>query len=183
MAGVVLLPSLALSVLSFRLITRLSAAERLNLMHDADGRRWYLEQQLGQALRLQALEAARLVGPKLLASTEPDKIRERLARYHIDGWFDTLHLDVSSTDATTHSVATDERELQVEREALAQQAPETFVGPSGVQALPLLNGRGDPLGLLRFRYTRDGQSAVVKQWFEHELGAPWNDDAIEIFIE
>jgi signal transduction histidine kinase len=183
LAGVVLLPSLALSVLSFRLITRLSAAERLNLMHDADGRRWYLEQQLGQALRLQALEAARLVGPKLLAMSEPTQIRERLTRYGMDEWFDTLHLDVSSTDTTRHSVEADERELQVEREALAQQAPEPFVGDSGVQALPLLNGRGDPLGLLRFRYTRAGQSAVVKQWFEHELGAPWDDDAVEIFID
>lgn len=183
LAAVVLLPSLALSVLAFRLITRLSAAEHLNLLHDADGRRWYLEQQLGQALRLQALEAARLVGPKLLASGHRDEVRATLARYGIEGWFETLHLDVSSTETPTTSVAADERELQVEREALVSQGPEPYLGASGVEALPLLNGRGDPLGLLRFRYSRSGQSAVVKQWFEHELGAPWDDDAVEIFID
>jgi signal transduction histidine kinase len=183
LAGVVLLPSLALSVLSFRFITRLAAAERLNLLHEADGRRWYLEQQLGQALRLQALEAARLVGPKLLASGQPERVREQLSQFGIDEWFETLHLDVSSSEATAGSVLADARELQVEREALASQGPEAFLGASGVEALPLLNGRGDPLGLLRFRYSRAGQAAVVRKWFEHEFSSPWDDDSVEIFID
>jgi signal transduction histidine kinase len=183
LAGVVLLPSLALSVLSFRFITRLAAAERLNLLHDADGRRWYLEQQLGQALRLQALEAARLVGPRVLASGPPERIHDQLSQFGVDAWFDTLHLDVSSVEATTGSVLADARELQVEREALASQGPEPFLGASGIEALPLLNGRGDPLGLLRFRYTRAGLAAVIRKWFDHEFAAPWDDDSVEIFID
>src|SRR5688500_14314986 len=81
LAVVILLAYLALAALSFRLIERLLVGDRANILHDADGRRWYFEQQLGQAQRLQPLEAARVVGPKLLAADRPELVREELARF------------------------------------------------------------------------------------------------------
>jgi signal transduction histidine kinase len=180
LAGAVLLPTLSLSVLSVRFITRPAEAERANLLHEADGLRWYLEQQLDQAMRLKALEAARVVGATALAAEDPEQLRRQLARFHVDAFFETLHLDVASPLSRRDG---DDRVLQVEREAIASQGPEPFLGASGEEALPLLDGRGEPLGLLRFRYTRAGQAAVVREWFENDFSAPWDDDSVELFFD
>src|SRR5258708_15056091 len=64
--GAVLLPSVALSVLSFHAVPKYAENLKISLLKQADKVLYYLERDLERAARTKALEAARAVGPEKL---------------------------------------------------------------------------------------------------------------------
>src|SRR4030042_4085293 len=61
--GAVLLPSIALSVLSFNAVPKQAENLKISLLKQAEQLLYYAEQDLEQSTRKRALEAARAVGP------------------------------------------------------------------------------------------------------------------------
>ncbi len=62
--GAVLLPSIALSVLSFNAVPKHAENLKISLLRQAEQLLYYVEQDLEKAARKKALEAARAVGPE-----------------------------------------------------------------------------------------------------------------------
>src|SRR5512140_3322303 len=78
--GAVLLPSVALSVLSFNAVPKHSEYLKMSLLQQADQLLGYAEENLEAATRRKALKAARAVGPERLLEGRPAEIRAALAQ-------------------------------------------------------------------------------------------------------
>jgi hypothetical protein len=76
--GAVLLPSVALSVLSFNAVPKHAENMRMSLLRQADQLLAYAEQDLEKSARRKALEAARAVGPERLLEGRPSEVRKAL---------------------------------------------------------------------------------------------------------
>jgi signal transduction histidine kinase len=155
-AVVIVLPSLGLSIVSLRLIDRLARDEVANLIRASEAVPWYYEERMNRALEARALHAARIVGYDALR--DPQATRERLEAAHL-ALFESLTIDGPGAPAP----------------------PGVLLATARGAALPLDDDEGHPLGTLRYRYSKEGLKAVLKQSL-NDRSAPWDDDSVEIFI-
>src|SRR5512142_1960222 len=96
--GAVLLPSVALSVMSFNAVPKHRAYLKMSLLQQADQLLGYVEDNLEVATRKKALQAARAVGPERLLEGRPAEIRAALQAAGMgDVQFDTFRLEAWSS--------------------------------------------------------------------------------------
>jgi len=172
--GAVLLPSVALSVLSFNAVPKHAENMKLALLRQADQLLYGLEQELETSTRRKALQAARAVGPDLLLEGRPEQIRAALVRAGLGTMrFDSLRLEAwSSARVGDGGVrARGQDELRALRDALGGVLPP--VGREEEDAVPLANPGGEDLGVVRFRFAHDyAHRQMVRDFFEQEFQDP-----------
>jgi signal transduction histidine kinase len=147
--GAVLVPSLALSYVSWHFVKKVAAHEKTSKKARADSVLIHLEKELTRAARWRALEAAQVVGVDRLLDGRPGVVQPALVQYGFgDNVFETLHLEGSSPRELAHTgraTETDEmRELLTALEPLpagSQEDAVAWIGPDGRIT-----------GTLRFKY-------------------------------
>jgi signal transduction histidine kinase len=173
--GAVLLPSIALSVLSFHDVPRYAETLRIGLLKQADKVLYYTEKELEMMARARALEAARAVGPERLLEGRPEVIRTALDQAGlIETQFDALRLEtwspVSGLKTALGGSGTDD--LRMLRDALKvyDAAPG---GPESEDSVPLTTPEGKELGVLRFRFACGYvHGTFLRNYFENEFANP-----------
>jgi signal transduction histidine kinase len=172
--GAVLLPSIALSVLSFHAVPKHAEVLKLGLLKQADRMLGYLEKDLETAARKRALEAARRVGPEPLLEGTPETVRMALESAGFPGAvFESLRLEARSPLAAglRPNARPATEDIRVIRDAL--RAFDPMPGADGEDAVPLTNPEGKELGVLRFRYAQDYVSRdLLRDFFEHDFANP-----------
>src|SRR5262249_4195747 len=150
--GAVLLPSVALSYLSFQAIPRQAEAMKLLSLKAADRLLFYVEEDLERKARILALEAARIVGPERLLDGRREVIQAALLNAGIPpDTFDALRLEGSSPLSKLSIVLNRTREVDTLREALnVMNLPSA---PDGLESLPLAGEDSKMAGVLRYRYS------------------------------
>jgi signal transduction histidine kinase len=171
-AGAVLLPSVALSVLSFYAVPKQAEAMQIQMVRQAERALKYVEADLDNAARTKALEAARSVGTELLLEGRSDAIQAALSQVGMAGTFDTLILEASSPRAGVHLLGAGDRDLAMLREAI-EGVIEPIPGPEGDDALPLTGGEGGVEGMLRFRFSCGYvHGTLLRRYFETDFINP-----------
>jgi signal transduction histidine kinase len=171
--GAVLLPSIALSVLSFNAVPKHAENLKISLKRQAEKMLAYVEQDLETAARARALEAARAVGPDLLLEGRPRVIRAALHKAGMDQVeFDSLRLEAwSPVRAEERRMEPGQGEVDALREALAG-----FDIPAAAEeedSVPLKTQGGKKLGVVRFRFSCDYvHRKLVRDFFENEFVNP-----------
>ena len=95
--GAVLLPSIALSVLSFNAVPKHAENLKISLLKQSEQLLSFVEQDLETATRRKALEAARAVGPELMLEGRRAQVEAALAGAGLaDLQFDSLRLEAWS---------------------------------------------------------------------------------------
>ncbi|HUL77271.1 MAG TPA: HAMP domain-containing sensor histidine kinase [Vicinamibacteria bacterium] len=177
--GAVLLPSVALSVLSFNAVPKHAENLKISLLKQAQQLLYYAEQDLEQATRRKALEAARAVGPERLLEGRRVPIAAALAEAGMaDIQFDSLRLEAwSKVRGTPGPGPAASDELRALSEALTGRP----FGPGGPgrpppeeeDAVPLTTVSGEELGVVRFRFTCDyAHRRLVREFFEKHFVNP-----------
>jgi signal transduction histidine kinase len=172
--GAVLLPSIALSVLSFNAVPKHAENFKLSLKRGADKVLADVEQSLETAARARALKAARAVGTDLLLEGRQRAIRAALKRAGLgDMQFDSLRLEAWSP-ARGEGGERGGDDVRALREAL--RGMDLRVGRDEREeedAVPLTSPSGEQLGMVRFRFSADYvQKRLMPQFFEHEFVNP-----------
>jgi len=168
--GAVLLPSVALSVLSFNAVPKQAENLKISLLKQAEQLLYYAEQDLEQSTRKRALEAARAVGPERLLEGRRAEVEAALAEAGMaDVRFDSFRLEAwSKTRVAPEPGGSEMRAL---REALSGVAARP--GREEEDAVPLTTVSGEELGVVRFRFTADfARRRLVREFFEHQFTNP-----------
>jgi len=171
--GAVLLPSVALSVLSFNSIPKHAENLKISLKRQADKILYYVEQDLETAARARALEAARAVGMEPLLEGRPKVIRAALDQAGLDEMrFDTLRLEAWSPAGGAGRRGRGEgADVRALRDAL--QGIELASGREDEDAVPLTSPGGEQLGTVRFRFSCEYvHGRLVRDFFEHQFVNP-----------
>lgn len=171
--GAVLLPSVALSVLSFSAVPKQAENLKISLLRQAEQLLYYVEQDLEQAARKRALEAARAVGPERLLEGRRAEIEAALAEAGMaDVEFDSFRLEAwSKTRVAPGPVEPGRSEMRALREALSGGASRPARGEE--DAVPLTTAGGEELGVVRFRFAADfARRRLVRDFFEHQFANP-----------
>jgi len=174
--GAVLLPSIALSVLSFNAVPKHAENLKISLRRQAQKVLSYVEQDLETAARARALEAARVVGPDLLLEGRPRVIRAALRDAGMEELkFDSLRLEAWSPMRPEKGRSEPgSGDVDALREALA--GLDLPVMGEEEDAVPLKTHGGKKLGMVRFRFSCDYvHRKLVRDFFESEFVNP--DDA------
>jgi signal transduction histidine kinase len=172
--GAVLLPSVALSVLSFNAVPKQAENLKISLLKQAEQLLYYAEQDLEQTTRKKALEAARAVGTDRLLEGRPAEIEAALAEAGMaDVEFDSFRLEAWSKTRVAPGPAEPGRsEMRALREALSGVATRSGRGEKE-DAVPLTTASGEELGVVRFRFTCDfAHRRLVREFFEHQFVNP-----------
>jgi signal transduction histidine kinase len=173
-AGAVLVPSIALSVLSFYSVPRQAEAMKMELLRRADKVLGYVEKDLESSARQAALQAARAVGTEKLLDGRPRVIRAALAAAGIDpSEFDSLRLEAASPRQGQRpgGAARSRSEVDLLREAL--QVGEVEPSSGDEDAVTLLGGESQPYGVLRFRIScAFAHRELVRRYFDKEYSNP-----------
>ena len=168
--GAVLLPSLALSYVSWHFVKKLAATEKMSKTKRAESVLYYLEKELRRTAQQQAQEAAQVVGLDRLLDGRPQVVQPALRDAGIgDDVFVTLHLEGSSPRAVQAAQA--RRERDDEREVLAALDPM----PAGAQeeTVAWIGADGRITGTLRFKYTCEYlHQRLLQNYFEKEFRNP-----------
>jgi signal transduction histidine kinase len=173
--GAVLLPSIALSVLSFNAVPKHAENLKINLLRQAEQVLYYVEQDLEKTARARALKAARAVDEQVLLEGRPKAIRAALATAGVkDVEFETLRLEAWSpargAGETAEPVGSDVRAL---REALREFEPRPGTGAEGEDSVPLTTLDGQQLGVVRFRFSCDYvHRRLLREFFERQFVNP-----------
>jgi signal transduction histidine kinase len=178
--GAVLLPSVALSYVSFQAIPRQAEAMKLLLMKGADRALFYVEEDLERKARGTVLEAARIVGPERLLDGRPEVIQAALRDAGLGAdTFETLRLEGSSPVSKLSVVLSRAREVDTLREALnVLSLPSS---PDGLESLPLAGEDSKMAGVLRYRYSCGYvHQTLIREYFEKEWANP--DQAIVVRV-
>jgi signal transduction histidine kinase len=171
--GAVLLPSIALSVLSFNAVPKHAENLKISLLRQAEQLLYYAEQDLEQSTRKKALEAARAVGPERLLEGRKRDIEAALAEAGMsDVRFDSLRLEAwSKTRVAPGRTEPGSAEFRALSEALtgaparAAREADDFVS--------LTTAGGEELGVVRFRFTCDyAHRKLVREFFEEHFVNP-----------
>lgn len=171
--GAVLLPSIALSVLSFNAIPKHAENLKMSLLRQADQLLYYVEQDLEKEARKSALRAARAVGPELLLEGRPRQIRAALRKAGLGQMqFDLLRLEAWSAARVGAAPAESGRaEVRALSEALGGFEPHS--GGEKEDSVPLTTRGGEQLGLVRFRFSCDyAHRQLVHSYFEKDFVNP-----------
>jgi signal transduction histidine kinase len=172
--GAVLLPSIALSVLSFNAVPKQAENLKLSLLRQAEQLLYYVEEDLEQATRRRALQAARAVDPELLLEGRPEPIRRALAeaglaRVH----FESLRLEAWSRPHGREATDRAGAELRALSAALSGMASRSIRDSDEEDAVPLTTASGEELGVVRFRFSRDyAHRQLVQEFFDTGFANP-----------
>src|SRR5262245_5310262 len=148
--GAVLLPSIALSVVSFNSIPKHAEALQTNLYKQAEKVLYYVEKDLEMKAQAWALEAARRVGTDKLLLGDPKEIRTALKEAGMADTFDVLRLEASWPVAgLSAALETRQRDMDVLKEAL--KSSDSAMQSEGEDSLPLTAPGGEKVGVLKFR--------------------------------
>jgi signal transduction histidine kinase len=168
--GAVLLPSIALSVLSFNAVPKQAENLKLSLLRQAEQLLYYVEEDLEQATRRRALEAARAVDPELLLEGRPESVRRALAEAGMAQiGFDSLRLEAwSRSPGAPDPSDRGGAELRALRAALSGKTGKAVVrDPDEEDAVPLTTASGEELGVVRFRFSCDyAHRQLVQEFFD-----------------
>ena len=171
--GAVLLPSIALSVLSFNAVPKQAENLKMSLLRQAEQLLYYVEQDLEKAARRNALKAARAVGPERLLEGRPRQIRAALREAGLGALeFDLLRLEAWSPARVAETKAEPGRaEVRALGEALGGFEPRR--GSENEDSVPLTTPGGEQLGVVRFRFTCDYvHRELVREFFERDFVNP-----------
>ncbi len=170
--GAVLLPSVALSVVSFNSIPKHADALKTNLYKQAEKVLLYVEKDLEMKAQSWALEAARRVGTERLLLGDPKDIRAALREAGMADVFDVLRLEASWPVAgLSAALETRHQDMEILKEALA--APDPGEGSEGEDSLPLTAPGGEKVGVLKFRFGCDeAHRKLVRDFFEKDFQNP-----------
>jgi signal transduction histidine kinase len=171
--GAVLLPSVALSVLSFNAVPKQAENLKISLLKQAEQLLYYAEQDLEQSTRKKALEAARAVGPERLLEGRRADVEAALAEAGMaDVQFDSFRLEAWSKTRVAPGPAEPGRsEMRALREALS--GVPARAAREEEDAVPLTTVSGEELGVVRFRFTADfAHRRLVRDFFERQLTNP-----------
>jgi signal transduction histidine kinase len=171
--GAVLLPSIALSVLSFNAVPKHAENLKISLLKQSQQMLYFVEQDLEKATRRKALEAARAVGPELMLEGRPAQVEAALARAGLaDVQFDSLRLEAWSKTRVAGGPAEPGRaELRALSAALSGIAPRA--PREEEDSVPLTTVSGEELGVVRFRFTCDyAHRRIVREFFERDFVNP-----------
>jgi signal transduction histidine kinase len=167
--GAVLLPSIALSVLSFNAVPKQAENLKLSLLRQAEQLLYYVEEDLEQATRRRALEAARAVDPELLLEGRPEAVRRALAEAGMANVsFESLRLEAwSRTRVTPDAADRAGAELRALSAALSGKASRPVRDAEEEDAVPLTTASGEELGVVRFRFSCDyAHRQLVQEFFD-----------------
>jgi len=171
--GAVLLPSVALSVLSFNSVPKHAENLKISLLRQAEQLLYYVEQDLERSTRKKALEAARAVGPERLLEGRPAEIEAALAEAGMaDVRFDSLRLEAwSKTRVDGVRSEPGSAEFRALREALTGSPARP--AREAEDSVPLTTAGGEELGVVRFRFTCDyAHRRLVREFFEERFVNP-----------
>lgn len=159
-AIVIVVPSVALSLVSLQLINRLAHDETATVVANAAAVPWYNEAKMNRALAARALHAARVVGLEALADPELSRARLRAAGLDL---FSLLVVEAPTAGR-------------------GSSRPKVLFGRARSESVVLADAEGRQLGTLRYQYTAAGMGTVISEAY-NQLKAPWNDDSVEIFFD
>ncbi len=169
--GAVLLPSIALSFLSFHAVPELSENTKLSLIRNAERALYWVEKDLETKARAKALAAARAIGPEAVVDGRPEVVGKALLQAGLpDDMFETLRLEGSSPlgkiQAALSGNHDDFRDL---REAL--KGFEAAPGPE--DSVPLGMADEHEAGILRFSFACDyAHRTLIREYFEKDFVNP-----------
>jgi signal transduction histidine kinase len=172
-AGAVLLPSLALSVLSVYGVPRQAEAMKITMFKRAEQEVAHTGDELAAFARRRAQEVASELDLELLLEGRPKKIRAALVELgYPEDMFETLWLEPASRRPTPKS--REERDEDVLREALEMLEPEPqAVTDQYEDAVELTTGESEVYGTLKFRYsTKYAHCQLLEDFFDHEFTNP-----------
>jgi len=171
--GAVLLPSIALSVLSFNAVPKHAENLKISLLKQSEQLLSFVEQDLETATRRKALEAARAVGPELMLEGRRAQVEAALAGAGLaDLQFDSLRLEAwSKTRVPGGPAESGSAEMRALSEALSGVAPRA--PREEEDSVPLTTVSGEELGVVRFRFTCDyAHRRLVREFFERDFVNP-----------
>jgi signal transduction histidine kinase len=166
--GAVLLPSIALSFLSFHAVPKLSENTKAALVKNAEKALYYVEKDLERKARAKALAAARSVGPEALVDGRRAVIESALKKAGLDPeMFESLRLEGSSPMGKIRAALGDSRDdFRDLREALRAFEP----GPGPEDSVPLGSEAGHQAGILRFTFACEyAHGTLLREYFEKEF--------------
>jgi signal transduction histidine kinase len=175
--GAVLLPSVALSALSFFAVPKQAEATKIALLKRAEWVLYYVEEDLERTARSKALEAARAVGSERLLEGRAAAIRAALEASGLQATFEELHLEAS---APLDGMRSESHPHDVEGMKEALKAIDAPSGPDE-EVLRLAASETQLAGTLHFRYTCGyAHGALIREYFEKEFANP--DQAMVIRV-
>jgi signal transduction histidine kinase len=150
--GAVLLPSVALSVLTFNSVPKHAENLREGMLKRARQILYYIEKDLEIAARGHALEAARAVGIESFVEGRPGEVRRALQKKgYGDETFVSLRLEaVSPISGLSEALATRRRDMDVAKDGLRVDPPVS--GDEEEDSGPLPGPDGQTIGILKFRF-------------------------------
>jgi signal transduction histidine kinase len=172
--GAVLLPSIALSVVSFNAVPKQAENLKLSLLRQAEQLLGYVEEDLEQQARKRALEAARAVDPEVLLEGRPQAVRKALAKAGLSKiGFDSLRLEAWSSTSNAPDADRTGAELRALRAALGAKPSRAMRDEEDEDAVPLTTSAGEELGVVRFRFSSDfAHRQIVREFFENAFANP-----------
>jgi signal transduction histidine kinase len=172
--GAVLLPSIALSVVSFNAVPKQAENLKLSLLRQAEQLLYYVEEDLEQATRKKALEAARAVDPEVLLEGRPDAVRKALAQAGLSKvGIDSLRLEAWQTRTTSGKADRTGAELMALQAALSGKSSRPQRATDEEDAVPLTTAGGEEQGVVRFRFSCDyAHRQIVQEFFETGFANP-----------
>ncbi len=179
--GAVLLPSVALSVLTFNSVPKHAESLRIGMLNQAEKVLKWVEKDLETAAQGKALDAARSVGTETLLVGHDAAIEQALEQAGLGKVFVSLRLHASSPVAGLSALLqTRQRDADILRDALtASELPGSDV--EGEDSLPLTAPGGERIGVLRFRYACEfAHRNLIRQFFEQEFENPNNSWVIRV---
>ena len=173
--GAVLLPSIALSVLSFNAVPKHAENLKISLLRQAEQLLYYTEQDLERAARARALKAARAVGPDLLLEGRASRIHDALQAAGLaDMEFDSLRLEAWSSARVGPPGPSRRDDMRALSEALGGfERPLSREEEQEEDAVPLTTPGGEELGVVRFRFAHHyAHEVLVRDYFERQFMNP-----------
>jgi signal transduction histidine kinase len=172
-AVAVLLPSVALSLVSLRSIPEQAEAMKITMFKQADRVLWYFERDLEAAARRQVLAAARVVGTERLLDGRPEVIGAALRQAGLSPEiFVSLRLEAATARFGKPEPRRREREIDILRDALTateHQEP----GGGGEDAVPLTGEESEVSGMLRFQLAcAYAHGTLIREYFRKEFANP-----------
>lgn len=171
--GAVLLPSVALSMMSFYAVPKQAEATNMKLHYRAEQVLAYVDDDLQRAARERTVEAAQNVGLERLLETPPEQVGSLLAAAGFDAaMFERLHLEASSR---VKARGPSDPGLDALHDVL-----EARDGPSAEDVAPL-PGQVSGVRALRFRLTRGYvRRHLLPEYFERKFDNPFQEMVVRI---
>jgi signal transduction histidine kinase len=178
--GAVLLPSVALSVVSFHAIPKQAEATKIQLYKRAEKVLYYIEEDLKRAARARALDAARVVGAERLLQGHADAIQAALRKGGFEAdTFETLRLEGHSPVAKLSEALVRDHDVEGLKEAWI--VSDLGGAGNGDEAVVLSGHDSSVEGVLRYRYScQFVHGRLLRDYFEKEFGG--GDQSIVIRV-